>query len=257
MPTYCQAIVCCVDACQVWQKLYICFFEQYTDRKPKLQATSRRNQCPVCPARSNLSRRFCGIHHVRFFVMDRNYQEMFEAIDACYYKALIIPCLSLIYTVIDSIGWLAYGDKEESSKKRFVVWSEKYLLPHVKDDCTAIDLYSARCSILHGLSWESSLSQNHKARIIVYSLGRGTEKSSDLDKEIFSQKHVVSVHIDSLITSVKLAVADFFKDAEADASLMKRIKYANGKRYAKIRIEDYEKIVYSLMNVPQAGPLLP
>ena len=29
-----------------------------------LQATSRRNWCPEYPARSSLSRRFCGIHHV-------------------------------------------------------------------------------------------------------------------------------------------------------------------------------------------------
>lgn len=175
--------------------------------------------------------------------MDHNYQEMFEAIDACYYKALIIPCLSLIYIVVDSIGWLAYGDKEESSKKRFIEWSEKYLLPHVKDNCSAIDLYSARCSILHGLSWESTLSQNHKAKRIVYSLGQGTENSSELDKEIFSQEYVVSVHIDSLIASLKLAVSDFFKNAEANEKLRQRIGQADGKRYAKIRIEDYEKLV--------------
>ena len=175
--------------------------------------------------------------------MDHNYQEMFEAIDACYYKALIIPCLSLIYTVIDSIGWLAYGDKEGSSKKRFIEWSEKYLLPHVKDNCAAIDLYSARCSILHWLSWESALSENQKAKRIVYSLGRGTENSFELDKQIFSQEHVASVHIDTLIISLKFAVINFFKDAEVNTELMQRIKCANGKRYAKIRIEDYEKLV--------------
>lgn len=178
--------------------------------------------------------------------MDSNYEEMFEAIDACYYKALIIPCLSLIYTTIDSIGWLAYGDKEESTKKRFIQWSETYLFPLLKDNCNSIDLYSARCSILHGLSWESDLSRNHKAKRIVYSMGRNTENSSELDKEIFSQDHVASVHIDSLITSLKAAVNAFFIEASTNEELKSRIEKANGQRYAKIRIGDYEKMVAAI-----------
>ena len=178
--------------------------------------------------------------------MDSNYEEMFGAIDACYHKALIMPCLSLIYTTIDSISWLAYGDKEESTKKRFIQWSETYLLPLLKDNCSSIDLYSARCSILHGLSWESDLSKNHKAKRIVYSLGRNTENSSELDKEIFSQDHVASVHIDSLIASLKAAVNAFFTDANTNEELNSRIEKANGQRYAKIRIGDYEKMVAAI-----------
>lgn len=143
----------------------------------------------------------------------------------------------------DSISWLAYGDKEESSKKRFIQWADKYLLPQVKDNCSTIDLYSARCSILHGLSWESDLSKNCKAKRLVYSLGKGTENSSELDKEIFSQDYVASVHIDSLIASLKAAVNAFFSDAENNEELKNRIKQANGKRYAKIRIEDYERMI--------------
>lgn len=181
--------------------------------------------------------------------MDNNYKEMFEAIDACYQKALIMPCLSLIYTVIDSISWLGYGDKEESSKKRFVQWVDKYLHPRIKDNCSAIDLYSARCSILHGLSWESELSKNHKAKRIVYSLGRNTESSSQLDKELFSQDFVASVHIDALIVSLKNAVNAFFADAEDNEELRNRIKKADGTRYAKIRIEDYERMVGAIATI--------
>ena len=178
--------------------------------------------------------------------MDNNYEEMLEAIDACYQKALIIPCLSLIYTTIDSISWLAYGDVEDSTKKRFIQWSETYLLPLHIDNCSSIDLYSARCSILHGLSWESNLSKNHKAKRIVYSLGMNTENSFELDKQIFSQDYVTSVHIDSLIASLKTAVNKFFKDVDANEKLKIRIKKANGQRYAKIRIEDYENMVATI-----------
>src|SRR3990167_6171690 len=44
-----------------------------------LQATSRRNQCPEYPARSSLSRRFCGIHHVRLHNLMPSQIEKLEA----------------------------------------------------------------------------------------------------------------------------------------------------------------------------------
>ena len=60
-----QAIVCRIDACRVSRNFYTWTFEQAIPRKRMLQAPSRRNKCPEYPARSSLSRRFCGIHHVR------------------------------------------------------------------------------------------------------------------------------------------------------------------------------------------------
>ncbi len=64
MPADWRAIGCRVDACRVSWNFYTWTFKQVVPCKPKLQATSRRNQCPEYPARSTLSRSFFGINHV-------------------------------------------------------------------------------------------------------------------------------------------------------------------------------------------------
>jgi len=71
LPVWCpsfgswRAIVRSLHACRVSRIFYTWMFTQRSDCKPRLQATLRRNQCPEYPARSSLSRRFCGIHYVR------------------------------------------------------------------------------------------------------------------------------------------------------------------------------------------------
>src|SRR3990167_5880557 len=54
-----------------------------------LQATSRRNQCPEYPARSSLSRRFCGIHHVRLHHLMPSQIEKLEAHASHFLDAFI------------------------------------------------------------------------------------------------------------------------------------------------------------------------
>jgi hypothetical protein len=40
----------------------------------------------------------------------RSFLQMFSAIDLCVKEDLVIPSLCLIYSGIDSIAWIAYGD---------------------------------------------------------------------------------------------------------------------------------------------------
>ncbi|MFC3108041.1 hypothetical protein ACFQAT_18745 [Undibacterium arcticum] len=170
--------------------------------------------------------------------MDNNYQEMFDALDVCYDKALVMPCLVLIYTIIDSISWLAYGACEQSSKKRFILWVEKYYLGRLEGSCDSIDLYAARCSILHGLSWESNLTKDGKAKRLFYAIGRNGKKPGELDTRIWSQDQVASMQIDSMISSLKLAMACFFEDAKKDDVLSQRLENTDGQIVGMIRLED-------------------
>ena len=226
-------------------------------RKPcRAEACSDIFRAELWSRRRSYAEKLCPITELSPSTMDSNYEDMFAAIDACYYRALVVPCLSLVYTVIDTISWLAYGGKEASSKKRFLKWTETYLLPQLGSSYDSIDIYAARCSILHGLSWESDLSKNHKARSIVYSIGRNTENSSELDKEIFSKDHVASIHIDTFIASLKAAVNTFFLDVASCDELKIRIRQANGKRYAKIKIDDYAKLV-ATVKASKSQPVIP
>lgn len=181
--------------------------------------------------------------------MDKDYEDMFEAIDACYSKALQIPCLVLIYTAIDSLGWMAFGDIEKSTKNRFLRWADLHLMQHLSSEFSALDLYSARCSILHGLSWESSLSETGQAKYLIYAMGKNTESAPELSKAFFPAETVACLHIDTLISSLKLAVSDFYEKMKSDPVLTSRIKHAQGKRFAKVPIDLYEKTMQEIARI--------
>ena len=175
--------------------------------------------------------------------MDRNYQEMFAAIDACYSKALQLPCVVLIYTTIDSLGWVAYGHEEQSTRIRFVRWVERYLLARLDQNCSAIDLYAARCSILHGLAWESDLSKSGKAKSLMYAMGKNTGAVPELSTKVFSDEHLVCIHVDKLIADLKAGVQEFFEEVSKDPNLSAQVKAASGKTYAAVPVAMYEKFV--------------
>ena len=181
--------------------------------------------------------------------MDNDYQEMFAAIDVCYSRALQIPCLVLLYTTIDALGWLAYGDIEKSAKNRFVHWADSYLMSRLACEFSALDLYAARCSVLHGLSWESSLSEKGQAKYLIYAMGRDTEAVPELSKAFFSDTTVACLHVDAFISALKTAVSDFYEQVKRDPAMASRLRQAQGKRFAKIPIALYEKTMKEIARI--------
>ncbi|MGL0785735.1 hypothetical protein [Xanthomonas translucens] len=180
------------------------------------------------------------------FALDNDYQEMFEAIDACYSKALQIPCLVLIYTTIDSLGWLAYGDMEKSAKNRFVHWAATYLMPSLSSEFSALDLYAARCSILHGLSWESNLSQTRQTKHLIYAMGKNTDTAPELSKAFFSDRTVACLHVEKFISSLRTSFSDFYEQVKGDPIMTARLRRAQGKIFGKIPIDLYEKTMQEI-----------
>jgi hypothetical protein len=178
--------------------------------------------------------------------VNRDYTEMFEAIDACYFRSLVIPCLVLVYTAIDSLGWLAYGHEQQRTRARFVRWVDRYLLPRLDTECTAIDLYAARCSILHGLAAESDLSKARTAKKLMYAMGKNTGSVPEMSKTMFSDKDTLCIRVDGLIAHLRDAVRGFFNEAKSDPQLRERIGAARQKTYAVIPLDLYSKLAETL-----------
>lgn len=92
-------------------------------------------------------------------------------------------------------------------------WINTYLLPYQKLDCSAIDLYAARCGLLHTLSPHSKLTAEHKARKICWAWG--TASLQDLKTEIQKTKEedlYVTVHVNELVTEMSNAVDRFLEE---------------------------------------------
>jgi len=92
---------------------------------------------------------------------------LFGAINSCEANKFVLPALMLIYSGIDILASLERR-KGEGTKASFTRWVDEYLLKAVSLPCTSLELYAARCGILHTLTPESDLSRKGKAREVGY-----------------------------------------------------------------------------------------
>lgn len=147
----------------------------------------------------------------------QNYKQNLDGISLCINSGLIFPAITLIYSSIDIMAWMAFGDIKV--EKRFTNWIDTWMYKERKLEATSIDLYAARCSILHTLSPDSTLSKNGKANIVVYAWGK-----ADLDhyKEVSKyrgNRDQAFVHVDDLFAIFKEGIDSFLADVDSDSEL--------------------------------------
>jgi len=162
------------------------------------------------------------------------FAKMFEAAELCRQRALDVPMLVLIYTAMDTLAWALYGDKTQGVRERFVALCDNYILPSSGIQCTGLELYSARCSILHTLGWESELSKSGKARSVFYSFGADDPSLAQAALELNNPGKFVSLKPDELLVALKAVVAKVAALASTDNELAARLSVAAGKQYKSI-----------------------
>ena len=160
-----------------------------------------------------------------------------SGIDACIEKKLNTPALILIYSAIDTTGWLD-SSEEFATKASFMNWVDAYLLKAKPLRCTSLDLYAARCGLLHTFTPDSQLSISGKARRIYYALGKGSIQ--DLQRTIdFRNKseEYVAVHVNDLYEALKLGRIRFNEELENDPDRKVRVYKKAGKFFADFSLE--------------------
>ena len=81
------------------------------------------------------------------------------------YGAVII----LVYSAIDTLAFLSMPKSQEDVQRQdFIDWVEKYLHFPCKEQLTGLDVYGARCGMLHNFSVYSKLSREGKCRRLLY-----------------------------------------------------------------------------------------
>lgn len=175
--------------------------------------------------------------------MDENLRELFAAIDICHANGMTIPTAALIYVAIDTLGWMKYGAVERSSRKRFTQWSEEYIKEFFDDNCSAVDLYSARCATLHSISAESSLSSSGQARQVLYAFGKNSGNIPAISNKSLNRVNSTCIYIDALIKELKTGASLFFEQSKSCERSMKSIDHARKKQFVKVPIELFKKIL--------------
>ena len=181
------------------------------------------------------------------------FAKMFEAAELCRQRALDVPMLVLIYTAMDTLAWALYADKNQSVRERFVALCDNYIIPSSDILCTGLELYSARCSILHTLGWESELSKAGKARSVFYSFGTDKPTLAQAVLELTNPGKFVSLRPDELLVSLKTVVAKIATLASTDDELAARLSEAAGKQYRSVESSAGDKIFAAYIDKVQGN----
>lgn len=172
------------------------------------------------------------------FAFLRNNAEMLDAAEHCLSAQRFMPALVLMYSHIDTLAWAAAGASQTLVRVRFEQWVDRWLLPRLPSyasEITATDLYAARCAVLHTLTGKSDLSKAGKAREFSYAWGTGQANVLQHGLAKSGLGHL-ALHYDDLLAGLRSAVADFFKEAEADSDISKALELAASQHYTSIAL---------------------
>jgi hypothetical protein len=131
--------------------------------------------------------------------------------------------LMLAFCAVDACSSLARDPKRRwVEREDFLSWVATYLLPVSPElPCTPIDLYAARCGLVHAYSSESSKRVTGDARELVYALPEGSAW------RLLARPGTVSaVYVDvrALLEAIAGGIGAFLRALQTDATLEARVK---------------------------------
>lgn len=133
-----------------------------------------------------------------------------RGIELCLEQKCYLSALILIYTAIDTLAFLDMPESQQSvTGQDFIRWADKYLSPEHSLRCTASDLYSARCAIVHTLTTESNKVRKGTAQRVFYAWGTAPViPETDID-DLWPNESIVMIKIDDLASALFKGMEQF------------------------------------------------
>jgi len=145
----------------------------------------------------------------------QNFFKLVQGIRLCMESRLVTPTLILVYCGIDIAGWLWTRQDSTPVDRRFIEWTSKYLLPGSPLKCRAVDIYGARCGLVHTLSATSNLSVQGKARRIIYAWGSSRVETLHEVTQFFDREQsYVAVQLEDLVVAFSTGLDRFLTDLQ-------------------------------------------
>jgi hypothetical protein len=153
----------------------------------------------------------------------RGKRGMRTGIRACAQAKCVVSALTLIYSAIDAMASLTrVGRDARGTRKEFLAWAEEYLLPQLDGSLTSLDLYGARCGVVHTYGPDSNLSRTGQARILIYKWRHGHRPDDPLLEE--RSRSATVIEIECLIEGLERAVDQFKARVAEDPELRERVE---------------------------------
>ena len=179
-----------------------------------------------------------------FDALEKNLDNIIKSIGLCLNAKLQISSLVLLYSGIDIVAWLNRPvSKERATRKDFIRWVDSYLLPNPNIKCKAIDLYAARCAIIHSYSFSSELSKKGEAKEICYSWGKANVEllQNDLDRRY--KNPAIAIHINDFLEAFKEGIEKFKLSIKNDKEKVKIVcDRANKYFFVNMPSDIYKKL---------------
>jgi hypothetical protein len=160
---------------------------------------------------------------------------MLSAITLCAQQELTNPALILVYSLVDIAGWLD-SESDTATGQTFRRWATSYLLAGGSLECSAAELWNARCGLVHTLSAGNSRS----LRRIYYATGASStgplREMIDIQTRAIAalraRGHIIPphhqpdhivMHLDVLVRALREGLQQFLADIETSPARRTRV----------------------------------
>ncbi len=141
---------------------------------------------------------------------------------SCDTNGEITASLAMAYICIDSLANLSrQSEDKQATRKDFIGWVDKYLKGHPSQpyQYRGIDVYAARCAMLHTYGSEASLHKKD-SDILMYGYSDGGKHYYNPNIE----KNLVIIGVRSLVDDIVNAVDLFLENCQKDELLRQRVE---------------------------------
>lgn len=162
-------------------------------------------------------------------ILSRRVESHVKAIDLCLENRLGTPALILIYTCIDVMATLSRPAlSRKTDKRHFIAWAERHMDCRDRLGVTGLDLYAARCGIVHTGTADSALSEEGRARRISYGWGDRHAGEPMALRQKPGHAEVV-LRIEDLAAALRAGIARFGGTLTADPDAAALVERRAGK----------------------------
>jgi len=184
--------------------------------------------------------------------LKQTFDELLIVAESCVREKVTTPALVLVYSGIDVAGWLYVGDPTAPPRTRFTKWVTRYLLPAGNLGVSALELFGARCGLLHNFGSESDLSRQGKVRQIQYARGSSSpETVIEMATNVKMEKQHTALKVEELIAAFRTGLARFFEGAAADPKMARTLIERSAKVLGPMSEADAQGLL--LLSKPFSG----
>jgi hypothetical protein len=164
------------------------------------------------------------------------FETCFKAMDLLERERLIQPCLVVLFSTMDAAAWLSVAGDGDVSRDEFVRWVDHYVLPGAPLRCGALDLYAARCAMLHSMTAFSRLSREGKARTLSYAWGSASVEDLHIVIRFLGRTDIVGIHLSELKDALRSGFQSFLIDIAGDSARLGAVLHRASMLYSHLPI---------------------